>query len=45
MSRIPPATDVLGDYKVLVDEDGNMVKFERQKTRLRGEPMDDKEKA
>ena len=40
MSRIPPATDVLGDYDVLVDEDGNMVKFERRRTRLRGEPVE-----
>jgi replication fork clamp-binding protein CrfC len=44
MARIPPATDVLGDYNVLVDEDGNMVKFEREKTRLRGEPMEKEEK-
>jgi len=44
MSRIPPATDVLGDYDVLVDEDGNMVKFERKRTRLRGEPMEKEER-
>jgi len=44
MSRIPPATDVLGDYNVLVDDDGNMLKFEREKTRLRGEPMEKEEK-
>ena len=40
MSRIPTATDVLGDYDVLVDEDGNILKFERRRTRLRGEPME-----
>jgi len=40
MSRIPPATDLLGDYEVLVDENGNMLKFERQRTRLRGEPVE-----
>ena len=39
MARIPPATDVLGDYDVLVGEDGNMLKFERRRTRLRGEPL------
>jgi len=39
MSRIPPATDVLGDYEVLLDESGNMLRFERKRTRLRGEPM------
>jgi len=40
MARIPPATDVLGDYDVLMDEDGNMLKFERTRTRLRGEPLE-----
>ena len=44
MSRIPPATDVLGDYDVLVDEDGNMMKFERKRTRLRGDPMEKEER-
>ena len=44
MPRIPPATDLLGDYDVLVDEDGNMVKFERKRTRLRGEPMEKEER-
>jgi len=44
MSRIPPATDVLGDYEVLADENGNMLKFERKRTRLRGEPMEKEEK-
>jgi len=44
MSRIPTATDVLGDYDVLVDEDGNMMKFERKRTRLRGEPMEKEER-
>ena len=40
MVRIPPATDLLGDYDVLVGEDGNMLKFERRRTRLRGEPLE-----
>ena len=44
MSRIPPATDVIGDYDVLVDENGNMLKFERKRTRLRGEPIEIGEK-
>jgi len=44
MSRIPTATDVLGDYEVLLDDDGNMLKFERKKTRLRGAPMEEEEK-
>lgn len=44
MARIPPATDVLGDYDVLMDEDGNMLKFERTRTRLRGEPLEERGK-
>lgn len=44
MSRIPTATDVLGDYEVLLTEDGDMVRFERRKTRLRGEPMEEEER-
>jgi len=44
MSRIPTATDVLGDYEVLTDENGNMLKFERKRTRLRGEPMEKEER-
>jgi hypothetical protein len=43
MSRIPPSSDVLGDYEVLLAEDGGMVKFRRRKTRLRGEPMEEEE--
>ena len=39
MSRIPDSTDVLGTYEVLVDEEGNMVQFERKRTRIRGEPI------
>ena len=39
MSRIPVATDVLGYYDVLLNETGGMVRFERKRTRLRGEPM------
>jgi len=44
MSRIPPATDVLGTYEVVLDEDGNMLRFERRRTRLRGEPMEEEER-
>ena len=45
MSRIPTATDVLGDYKVLLDANGNMLRFERKRTRLRGEPLEMGERA
>lgn len=44
MSRIPTATDVLGDYEVLLAEDGSMLSFERKRTRLRGEPMEEETK-
>lgn len=44
MSRIPSATDVLGDYEVLLAEDGSMLKFERKRTRLRGQPMEEEER-
>jgi hypothetical protein len=45
MSRIPTATDVLGNYEALLDDDGNMLRFERKRTRLRGEIMEKAEKA
>lgn len=41
MSRLPPATDVLGDYEAVLAEDGAMLRFNRKKTRLRGEPMEE----
>lgn len=41
MARIPPATDVLGAYEVLLAEDGRMLRFDRKRTRLRGEPMEE----
>ena len=44
MSRIPTATDVLGDYEVILDDGGNMLRFDRKKTRLRGEPMEEEER-
>ncbi len=37
MSRIPNSTDVLGDYETLLDDNGDILKFERKRTRLRGE--------
>lgn len=35
MSRIPTASDVLGDYEVLLTASGAMLRFERKRTRLR----------
>lgn len=43
LSRIPTATDVLGDYEVLITENG-MVSFERRRTRLRGEPLEEEQR-
>lgn len=40
LSRIPTASDILGEYEVLLDDDGNLLRFERHRTRLRGEPME-----
>ena len=37
MCRIPTATDVLGEYEVILDNEGNMLSFERKRTRLRGQ--------
>lgn len=44
MSRIPTATDVLGEYEVVLAEDGTMLKFQRKRTRLRGEPMEEEQR-
>ena len=40
MARIPTSTDVLGDYDVDLSEDGCVLRFERKRTRLRGQPME-----
>lgn len=40
MSRIPNATDVLGDYEVVLGGDGTIREFVRKRTRLRGEPVE-----
>jgi len=41
MSRIPPATDVIGCYEVQVNDEGEVTGFERRRTRLRGEPLEE----
>ncbi len=41
MTRIPTSTDLLGYYDLLLSEDGNLLRFERRGTRLRGEPRDE----
>ncbi|MDO8751650.1 MAG: gas vesicle protein GvpO [Dehalococcoidia bacterium] len=37
MSRIPPASDILGSYDVTLSEEGEVVRMDRRGTRLRGE--------
>jgi len=43
MTRLPESTDVLGTYLVLMDEEGDMVKFEKKRTRLRAESFEEDE--
>jgi Gas vesicle synthesis protein GvpO len=43
MSRIPAATDVIGEYEVDLDDDGGLLGFERKGMRLRGQANDDRE--
>jgi hypothetical protein len=41
ISRIPPSTDVLGSYEVVVDEDGDLVRYERIRRFIRGQAGED----
>lgn len=41
MVRIPNSTDIIGTYVILLDQEGNMVKFEKKRARLRGEPYEE----
>ena len=43
MARLPESTDIIGTYVVTLDPDANMVKFEKKKARLRGEPYEEEE--
>lgn len=40
VSKIPSATDLIGDYEVLLDNTGSLVSFERKGMRLRGGVVD-----
>lgn len=44
MSRIPCATDILGEYEVILDNEGNLLSFERKRTRLRCQAVEREEK-
>ncbi len=43
MARLPESTDIIGTYVVTLDPEGNMVKFEKKRARLRGEPYQEEE--
>ncbi|WP_052667828.1 gas vesicle protein GvpO [Nitriliruptor alkaliphilus] len=40
-ARIPPSTDVLGAYEVIVDDDGDLVRYERLRRFIRAQAGDD----
>ena len=41
MARIPESTDIVGTYVVTLDQEGKLVKFEKKRSRLRGEPYEE----
>jgi hypothetical protein len=41
ISRIPPSTDVLGSYEVVVDDDGDLLRYERIRRFIRGQAGED----
>ncbi len=41
IARIPPSTDVLGSYEVVVDDDGDLLRYERIRRYIRGQAGDD----
>jgi hypothetical protein len=41
IARIPPSTDVLGSYEVVVDDDGDLVRYERLRRYIRGQAGED----
>ncbi len=43
MARLPESTDIIGTYVVTLDPEGNMVKFEKKRSRLRGEAYQEEE--
>jgi len=40
MTRIPASTDILGEYELLLDDEGKLLSFERKRTHLRGQPIE-----
>ena len=40
LRRIPPSSDVLHSYEVLLDEDGELLSYQRVRSYTRGETME-----
>jgi len=40
LKRIPEATDVLASYQALLDDEGNLLRYQRTRRYLRGEVME-----
>ncbi len=43
MVRLPDSTDLLGTYEVDLDDEGNIVRFEKRRAHLRGVPYEKEE--
>ena len=43
MARLPESTDIIGTYVVTLDPEGNMVKFVKKMSRLRGDKFEAEE--
>jgi hypothetical protein len=41
IARIPPSTDIIGSYEVVVDDDGDLVRYERIRRYIRGQAGED----
>jgi hypothetical protein len=42
LKRIPTATDVLASYEVVLDDDGNLVRYQRIRRYYRGQVTEEK---
>ncbi len=42
MARIPESSDIVGTYVVTLDQEGKLVKFEKKRSRLRGQPYEER---
>lgn len=43
MTRIPNSSDLIGTYDILLDQDSNMLRFNKKGARLRGEPYEEEQ--